>query len=408
MNGSVLVRRLSGPSRLTASALIALALSLAVSGPASAQAASDAAVKAYWTAERLQHAKPMEHHPASVGRDGLPAAVQSEPAVSEPLTTGANRVPVKPLPRVAPAVAPTSPWTDGERQLYRPAAAPHDAGIAPDATSTNYNTKFTTSRVFPASGANAAVRNFPYTAVGQMFFTITKAGGIDPPGDYACSASVIAFRVIATAGHCIGSPNTSTGSNFSFYSNWLFIPADINGNAPFGSWTAFAEGVSANWANGSGSVPNSEDWGFLDMNDRATTPFTIGAVTGTLGYATVSVAGNNLTQLGYPGNLDNGNLMQQNNSTAGASGANNNWTMGSAMGPGASGGPWILNFGRAPTCSGTCLTANGSTNVLGGNYLVAVDSYGPPNAVGYVGASQFNADWTKLLAVMCAKKAGSC
>ncbi len=242
--------------------------------------------------------------------------------------------------------------------------------------------------------------------MGHLFFTITKSGGVDKPGNYECTATVIKPRVVATAAHCIGSPQTATGGNFSFYSNWLFIPADMNGTAPFGSWTAFAWGASGAWASSNGSEPNSEDWGFLDINDQGSPAHTIASVTGYLGYLTLSLSANNLTTLGYPGNLDNSAYMQENNATTGGGANDNTWTVGSAMGAGSSGGPWIVNFGQAPSCNGPCLPS--SSGSLGATQLVAVTSYGPINAVGYLGASQFNSDWTTLLTTMCSKKTGNC
>jgi V8-like Glu-specific endopeptidase len=379
-------------------------------GVAFAQSSSDAAVRSYWTSERLRNAIPMDHHPAAVGADGLPASVEPKANMPTPdaVSTGTERSRTPNLPASNPSTPPSVSTTGPQSQLYRPKSTA--LSPTPDATTTAYKKPFTTFRVFPKSGSTAAVLNFPYSAVGHLFFTITKSGGIDPPGNYQCSASVIKLRIVATAGHCVGSPKTATGGNFFWYTNWLFVPADINGTAPYGSWTAFSQGASGPWSNGDGSLPNAEDWGFLAMNDggNGVSGTKLGNVTGTLGYLTLSLAPNNLVTLGYPANLDNGAYMEQNHGATAGAAANNTWTIGSAMGAGSSGGPWIMNFGEAPKCNGPCLAANGSTNTLGGNYMVAVNSYGPNSGVGYSGASQFNTHWTSLLTTMCAKKAGSC
>jgi V8-like Glu-specific endopeptidase len=384
---------------------VACAALLAPLGVVRAQTA-DAAVRAYWTPERLRDAIPMDKHPANPGPDGRPSPSAAQPAIpgAQPLTSGPDRVAVARLPESAAGAAPQTAFVGGETRLYkREDSSPH-AAITPDASADGY--LFTTFRIFPDSGSNAEVKNYPYTAVGHLFFTITKSGGVDKPGNYQCTASVIKDRIIATAGHCVGSPQTSTGGHFSAYGNWLFIPADMNGTAPFGSWTTFAWGVSSAWANGNGDVPNSEDWGFLDVSDQGSPAKKIGKVTGYLGYSTKSLSANNVTVLGYPANLDNASYMQQNNGTTGGSADDNTWAIGSAMGGGASGGPWIVNFGQAPSCAGTCLSSGSGS--LGSNTLVAVTSYGPSNAVGYLGASQFNSDWTSLLTTMCGKKSGSC
>jgi V8-like Glu-specific endopeptidase len=362
-----------------------------------AMAQGDAAVRVYWTTERLRNAVPMTRGAAHVGPVGLPAAT-TEQIKGRALTTGLDRVRAPSLPPVAEGAQPEAGIKPGIAQLYLPKETP--GRIVPATVYPGFAGQFTTYRVFPES---SAPQTFPYAPVGRLFFTVQKSGGMDPPGDYTCTASVIKPRVIATAGHCVGSPNPTIGGHFFFYTNWLFVPADDGGKEPFGTWTSFSQGVSGPWSNGQGAVPNSEDWGFLDINDHGLQK--LSSTTGAFGYSTLSLGGKNLTQLGYPTNLDNGAYMEQNNGTTPVSGSGNAWTMGSAMGKGASGGPWLMNFGKAPSCTGACPTGN---NAPGTNYLVAVDSYGPRGQIGYAGASQFNSDWTTLLQTMCGKKAGTC
>jgi V8-like Glu-specific endopeptidase len=386
---------------LSALAISALA---ALSQPRAASAENDAAVRAYWTPERLRDAIPLDRHPAKIGPDGLPTAAPDGGRYA-PLTTGPDLAAPAQLPPSAPASPPTVFVRLNMAKLYQPKPLPSAAAISPNTIPT-YTNQFTTFRVFPSSAA----QTFPYAAVGKLFFTIQAAGGIDPPGNYSCTASVIKARVIATAGHCIGSPRVSTGGNFVFYSNWMFIPADTGGAAPFGTWTSFSQGVGGGWSSSKGAVPNAEDWGFIDLNDQGLLfPKKIASVTGAFGYSTLALASKNITQLGYPSNLDNGADMEQNNGTTASAGNVNTWTIGSAMGQGASGGPWVLNFGVAPACSGQCPSGNNGLNALGSNFLVAVDSYGPASPqIGYAGASEFNADWTSLLTTMCGKKQGTC
>jgi hypothetical protein len=375
------------------SAIISLVAGWVTSSPVFAQNNHDAAVRAYWTPARLRDAIPMERHPANVGPDGLPAAVVTTQHTSlVPLTSGPSLAPLAALPASQLGHLPTEQVPDGGVAYSKSSKA---NGVIPKSTAFGY--EFTTSRVFPST---TQVQNYPYRTTGHLFFTITQSGGIDPPGNYQCTASVIKARIVVTAGHCVGSPKKATGGHFFWYSNWLFIPADTNGAAPYGKWTVFAYGASGPWSTGTGSVPNSEDWGMLAMNDNANVK--IGNATGTLGYFTYSTE-NDITALGYPANLDNGGLMQYNTGTA-VGGSAGTWVIGSAMAAGASGGPWIIDFGQAPSCSGSCL----SPNNLGSNYIVAVNSYYPTNTVGYYGASQFNNDWITLLNLMCAKKVGSC
>jgi len=274
-----------------------------------------------------------------------------------------------------------------------------EVGVTPESNS-SYGYPYTETPVFPTS---SEVKNFPYSASGHLFFTITKSGGIDPPGNYQCSASIVKARILVTAGHCLGSPIVN-GKGFFYYSNWLFIPADINGSAPFGSWTWSYGIVASGWYNGTGAVPNTEDWAYLILNDN--NGVKIGSKVGHLGWATNSLSGNNVTELGYPCNLDNCEYMQQTQAQVDASGGSNTYLTGSAGGGGASGGPWVLDFGVGDTCSGNgCPTG---LNGLAGNYLVAVTSYAPNGTVGYLGASQFNSDFSNELTTLCNRNSGNC
>jgi hypothetical protein len=65
-----------------------------------------------------------------------------------------------------------------------------------------------------------------------------------------------------------------------------------------------------------------------------------------------------ITQIGYPVCLDNGGLMERNDSqgvkTASQS---NNTVIGSLMCGGSSGGPWLVNFGIRPAYHVSCWTS---------------------------------------------------
>ena len=384
--------------RITAAAmLIGVCGVIANSGTAGAQEAvaaageDDAAVRAYWTPERLANAIPMERHPASTRADGTPFSA----GALSPVTDGAPRA-------LSPAGLPTD-LEDWTQQLY-PAqdlsVTQLPEGVKPN-TISSFGYPYTETRVF-ANGSE--VKNYPYSASGHLFFVIQRSGGIDKPGNYNCSASVISHRIVVTAGHCTGSPFTN-GHGFFWYSKWMFVPADTNGTAPFGTWTVNVYGAGAGWRTGNGSVPNSEDWGFLVMNDQKGVK--IGDKTGWFGFETNSLDGNNVTTLGYPNNLDKGELMQQNQAQVDDSGGSNTYLIGSAGGGGASGGPWVESFGQTPSCSGKgCPT--GQFQTLGGNWIVGVTSYGPTGTTGYLGASQFDSNFLSQYQSLCKLKSGNC
>jgi len=392
---------------------VAVGLAIALlAGTVPALAQSDEEVRAYWTPERLATAKPMHHGPSAVDKDGFPLGAGTSAytrvtnhsfIVDGVLIQGSSG---KAKPQKGEAEGPTDTLELNEK-AYTPLETTQLTPFIVHPSTHMSGDYFTTTRVFPE---NSQPKVFPYAAAGNLFFKITVAGGVDPPGNFHCTASVIKNRIIATAGHCIGSPKTATGGNFHQYSNWMFIPGDMNGTAPFGTWTANHWGTSGPWSSGNGSVPNSEDWGFLAMNDLKSKK--LASVTGHIGYYTQQLSSNNVTMLGYPNNLDSGARMQQNQAQIAGSGGSNTYTLGSAMGPGSSGGPWIMDFGQAPACSGTnmCPPASGSpdTNKLGGNYLIAVTSYGPTGTIGYEGASNLNSDWISLLNTMCGFSSGNC
>ncbi len=93
-----------------------------------------------------------------------------------------------------------------------------------------------------------------------------------------------------------------------------------------------------------------------------------------------------VTQLGYPVCLDNGALMERNDSHGFVSAANSsNTVIGSLMCGGSSGGPWIVNEGIRPTLTGT-----GNGTAPNANIVVGVTSWGyTNNAVKQQGASPF-------------------
>src|SRR4029434_3946168 len=75
-----------------------------------------------------------------------------------------------------------------------------------------------------------------------------------------------------------------------------------------------------------------------------------------------------ITQIGYPVCLDNGFLMERNDSFGfQAVSLVNNTIIGSLMCGGASGGPWLVNFGLRPALTATTDgTAPNPNTVVGG------------------------------------------
>lgn len=331
--------------------------------------AAAAAVDAYWTPQRLLDAKPLELVP-QVGPNGLPIAPQGTTDTAPPVQSGGGLPTLTPAPHDAKTFIPAA-YLD-----HSPLA-----GVIPNATS-SYGARYTTSRVFP----DAAVNTYPTLTAGKLFFSDPRTGG-----NFVCSASVLRIRVVVTAGHCVTHPSTVAAQRY-FYSNFLFVPAYINGAGVVGSFTPFIAWVTNTWFFSNGSVPNAQDVGMLVMNDKS--GFRIGNYTGYLGYFTLQLGNNEVTMLGYPCNLDSCQREQVTNAHTFAYGGNNTYTYGSAARGGASGGPWIQDFGVAPVSSPFVS--------LGNNYLVAVTSYGPVSTTPkYLGASNLDSRFINLLNAAC-------
>lgn len=331
-----------------------------------------AAIAAYWTPERMASAKPL-----------TPAIVETGAVPVESASSGVVR------------------WSNGRPPeaghapnmgnfLYQPSFA-SEASPGTEATPNNAGTAgahFTSSRVIPYN----AIAGYPFRAAGKLFFS-------DGPDNFICSASVIAFRIVVTAGHCV---HAGVGGDPGYFENFMFVPGHVVGFAPFGVWTAAFVRTTDTWAMGGGGVPNAADYAMMEMNDRASDLARIGSVTGFLGWQTLSLNPNHVTMLGYPAAFDSAELMHRVDSDAFRNTPPNTVEYGSDMTGGSSGGPWVQNFGEPS------IGQSGGTNP-GLNRVVAVTSYGfVSTAVKSQGASIPDQRWVDLFNLVCAHRAGNC
>lgn len=351
--------------------------------PSSRATASDRAIQNFWTPERLLTARPVTPTP---GRDFRPM-----PLPVTPDSAGAPEI-------GAPGAGPTRP---DDRSLARRLHAPIEGIATPPSSVAPANTSstgahFTTARVHPDTTVSAA----PYRIAGKLFAynPVSRA-------TLNCSASVIRPRLVVTAGHCVyhAGPTSDEGSsNRYFYTNLTFIPAYTNGSAPLGSWSYTWVIVSGTWASGGGKVPNAQDVAILETADK--NGVKISAYTGYFGYGTGGLSPNHLTIIGYPCNIDACRRMQHTNAGSYASGGSNTVIYGSAMGGGASGGPWVQDFG---------IPGSGSPSGTGRNILRSVSSYGPSNSGPlYLGGSILlgsgAGSFGSMMSTACAHRAGNC
>ena len=331
---AILASGAGGPKSALAAGAV---LNANATASATATAAQAAATLAYWTPERLATAQPK-----------IAKAVRTFT-----LSTGVG-APIGPTELVlgaAPSVAYDSSWA-----AEMPVG---ESGVSPTAVgSTGQRYPYTVDRLYPTSGNTTSNiwAFYPYAIVGQLFFT-------EPGGNFVCSASVIRLSVIATAGHCV------SDGNGHFFTNWLFVPAEFPGAAPFGKWTWAQVVVTGPWFHGGGGVPNKQDDALIVLNANSSHQ-RIGQLTGYLGFEYNAAFPTHLTQLGYPCNLDSCSDPIQDNSQV-FSGPTNNFEWGTAEFGGASGGPEIQDFGQQPShAAGTP-----PSEVLGGNILISSTSY---------------------------------
>jgi V8-like Glu-specific endopeptidase len=114
--------------------------------------------------------------------------------------------------------------------------------------------KGSTTQVNAGKGKSTiAVSENPVDHIGKVFFTLAGS-------NYVCSGNAVVSTnksTVSTAGHCV---NEGPGA---FATNFIFVPAYLNGVAPYGKWTAKALYAPAQW---SGSGDMQYDTGFAVMN----------------------------------------------------------------------------------------------------------------------------------------------
>jgi V8-like Glu-specific endopeptidase len=264
------------------------------------------------------------------------------------------------------------------------------------------NHVFSTARADGYTGSTNQI--YPYRASGKVFFT--KPG---VSGTFICSASLIKKGVVVTAAHCV----SEFGAN-RFYTNFRFVPGYKNGNAPYGTWAARTVFVLTAYLNGSDPCSVA---GVICRDDVAVVVLAPqgsslpGTNTGWYGYGYNNAGFNpsgqaHITQIGYPACLDNGALMERNDSQGFKSAAHtNNTLLGSLMCGGSSGGPWLVNFGRRPTLTGTTSGSSPQVNTVVGVTGWGSTSTGPKQ----MGASPFlNTNIQNLVTAACNPNPAHC
>lgn len=331
----------------------------------------------YWTPERLVNAKEMPH--PQFNPNGV-VEIDKDTLRQEVSQHHEGTPPVKNIKPDLSVLIPKSLLALKEKPLSQNF---FDRGVS--------GYYFTSSRLNPL----AADLEYPYSAVGILFFTIPGSG------DFSCTAATINQRIIVTAGHCVHS-----GANglAGYYTNFLFIPAYRDGMAPFQTWSGTFALTTDAWATSGGLVPNAADYAMIEVSDKVINGSTmrLGNVTGAIGWLTSAIMPNHVHILGYPFNFDSSQKMHQVMAQTARVVEPNNAEIGSDMGPGSSGGPWVQNFGP------------NSVGQPGGyspyrNLIVGITSYGyTDSSIMLEGTSVLDSRFVDLYYSICAHRAGNC
>jgi len=266
-------------------------------------------ILSYWTPERLRNAR---HHDA-IYRDG-------------------SHVP-----------ADTHPNVDAQGQELEPVFI--EGRITADHTEAREVHSSNHSKRYPfafTSGYAPSYTTYPWYLIGKVFFT---QNGLD----YVCSGSVVNQYIIATAGHCVY--DGINGGGWSY--NFVFYPGYNNGAAPYGAWAAYQLWTTTEWTT-YGSF--CKDYAFAILNENSAGQ-AIGDYLGWFGC--LYNAGQSLSwrSLGYPQEAPfTGAWDYYADSALGVVDSSCGGRCGSSCSPstqgigtdttgGASGGPWIYQWG---------------------------------------------------------------
>lgn len=253
----------------------------------------------------------------------------------------------------------------------------------------------------PLSGMiDTPVTGLPYRVTGKLY---AEFDGVW----YVCTAALIKKSILITAAHCVH--NYGQG-DAGYADRVLWAPANTGDETNPGYW-GFYEGegwlVPTPYYNGTDTCTYT---GVTCNNDIATVSlypingqYAGNALGGWYSYSSGGYSfarsrtfGNStvasITQLGYPADFDSGYQMQRNDSfgkyvSARAKNRKRlfNIELGSAMTQGSSGGPWLVNFGTAPSLTGSATMGNSAIS----NVVVGVTSWGYGGGANVMGSSWF-------------------
>ncbi|MFE2481170.1 trypsin-like serine peptidase [Streptomyces sp. NPDC059389] len=278
---------------MAAGALIAGALTAAAPSAAADSPASfrQQHTQGFWTAERMRGATPLDVT-AAPGTGRAPVAAASRPTLVAPTTASAAAASPASFPQAGGA------WT----------------------------------------GGGAVVKTS-----GRVFFTFGDRTA-------SCSGDSIASAngsTVITAGHCVKYQG-------AWHTNWIFVPAYENGNAPYGQWSATKTFATDQWA-------ASEDMN-MDVGLAVVAPLNgqkLSQVVGAQGILFNGGYNKKMYSFGFPAAApyDGTKLVYCSGNTGKDFLLTKDHSLGCNMTGGSSGGPWFQDFNEA-TGLGTQVSVN--------------------------------------------------
>lgn len=176
----------------------------------------------------------------------------------------------------------------------------------------------------------------PVPHIGKVFFTLAGS-------NYVCSGNSVTSSnksTVSTAGHCV---NEGPGA---FATNFTFVPAYLNGAAPYGKWTAKALYAPTQWSSGGDMT---YDTGFAVMNSL--NGKYLADVVGSSGVQFNAARGLSYKSFGYPAAAPfNGESLKSCSGKATNDPYNpqfNTQGIPCSMTGGSSGGPWFIGTSSA-------------------------------------------------------------
>jgi V8-like Glu-specific endopeptidase len=203
----------------------------------------------------------------------------------------------------------------------------------PAGTPTTVQPRAITPQSFPNGGAAWTSGGKVVSTAGRVFFTF-QGQNASCSGDAVTSAN---GSTVVTAGHCVKLEG-------AFHTNWIFVPAYNNGNAPFGRWSARLLKTTPQWL---ASEDINYDVGTAVVNLNGTGQ-RLTDVVGSQGIAFNQPRGQRMYAFGYPAAAPyDGTRLIYCSGTVFNAFLSNGIGMTCNMTGGASGGPWFLGFSEA-------------------------------------------------------------